>query len=95
MLTKNLVDCLAVKEQFKTQQLVPLTGLYRIVHRAHRLPHEALLLAGEVFPRCAKCNDQVQFELLTAAPGVKPEKIARVYELPVLEEEDDTSAMAG
>jgi hypothetical protein len=84
-----------VKEQFKTQQRVPVTGLYRITHGNHRLPHEALPLAGEILPRCARCSDQVQFELLTATPAIEPAKIARVYELPVLEEEDDTSALAG
>jgi hypothetical protein len=84
------------EERFSTQQQVLVTGLYRVTHGAHRLPHEALLLAGERFPRCAKCSDQVQFELLAATPGVelRSQKIARVYELPVLEDDDAAPAVA-
>lgn len=66
--------------------------MYRVAHGSHRLPHEALLLAGEVFPRCARCSDQVEFELLSAMPDLdlKSRHIVRLYELPVLDEASGT-----
>src|SRR3569623_1634821 len=57
------------KEMFKTGQNVPESGIYRVVHAEHRLPHEVTLLRGEAFPRCAKCADQVEFEPVSLAPS--------------------------
>ena len=76
-------------ERFSTGDKVPVTGLYLVHHGAHRLPHEALLLREEKFPRCAKCANQVEFELLKAVPSFEQhrERIARLYELPVLEDD--------
>ena len=73
---------------FKTGQIVPESGIYRVVHAGHRLPHEVTLLKGEAFPRCAKCADKVEFEAVSLAPSL-PEKHGRIvlYELPELENE--------
>ncbi len=75
-------------KKYLSKEGVPVTGLYRVMHGSHRLPHEALLLAGEVFPRCARCSDQVEFELVAPMPDLemRPHRIVRLYELPVLEE---------
>lgn len=80
-------------ERFSTGDTVPVTGLYVVHHAAHRLPHEALLLKGEQFPRCAKCADQVEFELLKAVPGFEQhrDRIAKLYELPELDDDDSPS----
>ena len=58
------------------------------------MPHEALLLREEKFPRCAKCADQVEFELLRAVPGFEQhrDRIAKLYELPVVDEDDADAA---
>lgn len=74
-----------MSDRFYTGDKVPVTGLYLVHHGAHRLPHEALLLKDEKFPRCAKCADQVEFELLRAVPDFDRhrDRIARIYELPV------------
>lgn len=79
-------------ERFATGDTVPVTGLYLVIHTAHRLPHEALLLQGEKFPRCGKCANQVGFELLRAVPGFEQhrDRIAKLYELPVLDEDEAT-----
>ena len=83
-------------ERFSTGDTVPVTGLYLILHAAHRLPHEALLLKGEKFPRCAKCANRVGFEVLKAVPGFEQhrDRIAKLYELPALDE-DDSATLAG
>lgn len=41
-----------------------MSGVYRVYHDSHRLMHEATLLAGDVFPLCRRCGDQVRFELV-------------------------------
>jgi uncharacterized membrane protein len=67
-----------------------------VVHVAHRLPHEVVILKGERFPRCAKCADSVLYDLIHAAPDLYGHVIYRVYELPVLDEEtDETKERAG
>lgn len=53
------------------------------------------MVQGQRFPRCAKCDDGVMFELIQAAtPGFMPsEQKLRIYlyELPELEEDSGTS----
>jgi hypothetical protein len=81
-------------ERFNTGQSVPQSGIYRVIHAGHRLPHEVTLLAGEIFPRCSKCNNAVQFEVVRRAPHIQTEfgfKIV-IYELPVFEEDEAVSA---
>jgi hypothetical protein len=75
---------------FKTGAIIPDSGIYRVSHSAHRLPHEVTLLKGETFPKCQKCAECVTFELIRAM-DVVPSSLSRVklYELPVLE---DTAA---
>lgn len=74
-------------KRYGTGDTVPETGVYRVTHTPHRLSHEAVLLRGEKFPRCAKCLDEVLFELAYAAPDLFDRFEYRVYELPVMEDE--------
>ena len=50
----------------KPGQKVERSGVYRVFHDSHRLMHEATLLAGDLFPLCRQCGDQVRFEILRA-----------------------------
>jgi len=50
---------------------VPVSGIYQIKHRRHRLPHEATLLQGEFFPNCRYCRGEVRFKLLRSAERVE------------------------
>jgi hypothetical protein len=52
----------------ETGQEVPSSGIYRVVHAEHRLPTEVVLIAGNKFPRCGKCANAVEFELIKPAP---------------------------
>lgn len=68
---------------FKTRQIVPESGIYRVTHAEHRLPHEVTLLKDQTFPRCAKCGGEVTFEPLQFAPalrGIREHVV--VYQLP-------------
>jgi hypothetical protein len=83
-------------QKFNTDETVPESGIYRVMHAGHRLPHEVTLLSGQVFPRCSKCKDQVQFEVVRHASHIQglPGFNVVVYELPVFEEDDASETVA-
>ncbi len=43
------------------------SGIYRVTHYRHRVPHEITVLAGQRFPLCQRCGLQVGFELIRSA----------------------------
>lgn len=57
---------------FKSGDIVPHTGVYRVEHHLHRLMHEATLEAGICFPLCRKCRAGVTFSLVRAVHGHVP-----------------------
>ena len=85
---------------FQTGEKIPMNGIYRVIHHQHRLPHEVTLLRDEEFPKCAKCQDAVKFELVYGVDSndVQNELSTRIrlYELPVLDhlDEDESQEMA-
>src|SRR4051812_20124699 len=56
----------AMAETYKTGEVVPHSGIYRVSHNEHRLPHEVTLLRANSFPPCAKCGNNVAYQLLRA-----------------------------
>lgn len=77
-----------------TGDLVPETGIYRVVHVSHRLPHGVVCVKGDLFPRCAKCSDAVHFDLIQAAPQLRHRDGCHLYELPVLDDEESERRLA-
>ena len=51
------------KGTYRPGQQAPQTGLFRVVHYQHRLPHNAVMRKGDRFPLCNKCGDRVAFSL--------------------------------
>jgi hypothetical protein len=78
---------------FRTDDVIPHSGIYRVLHQKHRLPHEVTLLRDQKFPRCAQCQDAVVFEMLQAAQDETEvnDKSVRIYlyELPVFDDDRD------
>lgn len=75
---------------FTTGSLIPQSGVYQVNHKRHRLPHEVILLAGEQFPRCAQCHDQVTFKLVyPAQENADRGRHVVLHELPVIEDSDE------
>ena len=74
--------------RYTTGEQIPTSGIYSVIHNGHRLPHEVTLLEGEIFPRCAKCGDLVEFELVLAvAYSRSPSSFSvRLYALPDLDD---------
>ncbi len=81
-----------ISELYETGTVIPVTGIYRVVHSAHRLPHEALIIQGQRFPKCQKCGDVVFFELIHPAADLFSHITYSICEIPVIEEDEDTAA---
>jgi hypothetical protein len=75
----------------KSSDRIPTSGIYRVIHAQHRLAHEVTLVEGQVFPPCAKCRDEVRFELVRGVPALERRGSVSLYALPVLEEEEDAA----
>ncbi|HEV2991813.1 MAG TPA: hypothetical protein VG759_25480 [Candidatus Angelobacter sp.] len=59
------------KTFYKPGEAVPKSGIYRVLHKNHRDPHETSLQSEQVFPACKQCGTMVKFELLLAAETEK------------------------
>jgi hypothetical protein len=93
-LVKSAPGKMVKRPIFRTDEMVPQTGIYRVRHRKHRLPHEVTLFRDQQFPRCAKCQNAVTFELIRAANTELDSSRGLsapicVYELPVLDDEQE------
>jgi len=91
-LVRSGPDKMVNRPRFYTDEVVPQSGIYKVRHHKHRLPHEVTLLRDQYFPRCAQCDTAVMFELVRAVmdeseTALFPRRIC-LYELPVIE--DDT-----
>ena len=52
------------RRRFVSGEIVPKSGIYKVSHAEHRLPHEVTVISGQTFPPCAKCGNAVNFQLL-------------------------------
>jgi hypothetical protein len=59
-----------LNKPFNPGDIAVESGVYRVSHTQHRLPHEVVILRGDRFPRCTKCTGAVSFELFYSAPFV-------------------------
>ena len=85
----------AMCEELRTGCTVPENGFYRVIHSQHRLPKEVTLLIGQSFPRCSKCAEPVNFELIRSVRflGMNGSRFqVTLYELPELSDQDDSLA---
>lgn len=54
------------------------SGVYQVIHNAHRPPHKVLLRARDLFPRCKVCGDAVRFRLVKKVNQLTPVRAKRV-----------------
>lgn len=89
-LVKSQTNMSKKTEQFRCGDKILESGIYRVYHGNHRLPHEVTLLRDQLFPKCVKCDNSVYFELVRSAPDITlaPFKVA-LYALPENDEEED------
>ena len=80
-----------MSQLYKSSEPIPVSGVYRVIHAQHRLPHEVTLIAGQTFPPCGQCHEEVRFEIVREIPSLSRERRGNVslYSLPVLDEDED------
>ena len=59
---------------FKPGMAVARSGVYRVYHYAHRAPHEVIISAGTVLPKCRNCGDRVQFAPLISGEPLENDR---------------------
>lgn len=74
---------------YKSSERIPESGIYRVIHAQHRLPHEVTLIAGQIFPPCAKCHEEVRFQMIRELPSLERRGNVSLYSLPVLDDDDN------
>jgi hypothetical protein len=81
------------QDLFTSGEIVPSSGIYKVTHAEHRLPHLVTLLEGQRFPACSKCGEAVRFQLVRSASGLQDrrEQIL-LYNLPELEADAESAA---
>jgi len=87
-------------EQFATGGTVPASGIYAVAHAPHRLAVEVALFKGEIFPKCGRCSEAVQFRMVRVFHGLDAiEKLSYrvpLYQLDANDEEaESTTATSG
>ncbi len=56
------------RDTFHPGERAPESGIYRVLHYQHRLPHDVTIPKETVLPRCGHCGERVRFVYLHAAP---------------------------
>jgi len=73
---------------------VNCAGMYNVLHRRHRPPHNAILQQGESFPECRRCGNAVVFEFLE--PVAESDEVEHLgYDPDFMDAIRRTFAMAG
>jgi hypothetical protein len=50
--------------------IVSRSGVYKVHHYAHRIPHLVTITAGTALPECKRCGDKVRFVPMIAAEPI-------------------------
>ena len=50
--------------------MVPISGLYSVIHQNHRPDHDVLAIRGDEFPSCRVCKEEVRFVLSRMIPHI-------------------------
>lgn len=80
-----------MSQLYKSSEPIPVSGVYRVIHAQHRLPHEVTLIAGQIFPPCAQCHEEVRFEMVRELPSLERRGNVSLYSLPVLDDDEDSA----
>jgi hypothetical protein len=56
---------------YKPGDPVKQSGIYEVVHDLeHRAAHDVVMIAGDQFPNCETCDQNVRFRLVRTAPYI-------------------------
>src|SRR5579863_5680968 len=63
------------RETYRAGDIVKQSGIYEAIHeRAHREPHDVVMIESDFFPPCDTCSDQVRFRIVRTAPYIFTDK---------------------
>jgi hypothetical protein len=57
--------------RFVPGAIAPRSGVYRVHHYAHRLPHLVTVIKGTILPECKRCGAKVRFVPMVAAEPIE------------------------
>jgi hypothetical protein len=55
---------------YKPGQIVPISGVYTVLHQLHRYEHDVLAIRGDEFPPCRVCKSEVRFRISNVVPHI-------------------------
>jgi hypothetical protein len=58
-------------ERLKAGDTTEQSGVYRVWHHAHRLPHSVFVPSGTVLPKCRRCGQRVEFGFILASDPIE------------------------
>ena len=64
--------------EFKPGDEVPDSGIYKVTHDVHSLPHEVTCVKGKIFPPCKSCRHP-RFVLIRAAHHIENHEHFRTW----------------
>jgi hypothetical protein len=59
------------KSRLRPGSVVVTSGIYRVHHYRHRMPHIVFIEAGTTLPPCKRCGEAVEFAPLIAAEAIE------------------------
>ena len=71
--------------RYRPGDSIPALAVYRVIHSPHRADHFAVLRAGDAFPRCHRCGDEVRFEITDIQTFIESDSLfhtTQVHEIP-------------
>lgn len=80
------------RRKFLSGETVAKSGIYKVTHSEHRLPHEVTVLSGQIFPPCAKCGNAVIFNLLRVIQDSDTPFTITLHQLPEIEATPEPAA---
>ena len=57
--------------RFVPGEIAPRSGVYRVHHYAHRMPHLVGVIKGMRLPECKRCGIKVRFVPMVAADPIE------------------------
>ena len=57
--------------RFVPGAVAPRSGVYRVHHYAHRMPHLVTVSKGMILPECKRCGAKVRFVPMAAAEPIE------------------------
>jgi len=62
------------EDVFKPGDSVPRSGIYKVMHYQHRMPHDTVVTDHHPFPMCRVCGARVRYKLARGAEPIEEDR---------------------